>query len=95
MLISKIKILKVYIKSIVLQIIKGIDIMLYCFGLEETNSIGINLLSKGGTFLIAGLLGNMIKTSTISTVINEFKITGFLWGNYNELREVIELAKKE
>lgn len=73
---------------------KGIDIILDCVGLEETNSIGINSLAKGGTFLIAGLLGRTIKIPTFSTVVNEFKISGCLWGNYNELREVIELAKK-
>ena len=27
------------------------------------------------------------------TVLNEYKIFGSLWGNYNELREVIELLK--
>ena len=73
---------------------KGIDIILDCVGLEETNSIGINLLAKGGTLLIAGLLGSIIKIPTFSAVVNEFKIWGCLWGNYNELREVIELAKK-
>ena len=73
---------------------KGIDIILDCVGLEKTNSIGINLLAKGGTLLIAGLLGSIIKIPTFSTVVNEFKIWGCLWGNYNELREVIELAKK-
>jgi propanol-preferring alcohol dehydrogenase len=31
---------------------------------------------------------------TFLTVVNEFKIWGCLWGNYKELREVIELAKK-
>jgi propanol-preferring alcohol dehydrogenase len=27
-------------------------------------------------------------------VLNEYEVTGSLWGNYNELREVIELAKQ-
>lgn len=73
---------------------KRIDIILDCVGLEETSTIGINLLAKGGTFLVTGLLGNIIKIPTFLTVVNEFKISGSLWGNYNELREVIELAKK-
>jgi propanol-preferring alcohol dehydrogenase len=38
------------------------------------------------------LFGDEIKVPLLPLVINEYKIFGSLWGNYNELCEVIELA---
>ena len=31
----------------------------------------------------------------VSAVLNEYQVICSLWGNYNELREVIELAKNQ
>ena len=44
--------------------------------------------------VIVGLFGKEITTPLFQTVIREYQVYGSLWGNYNELREVIELAKK-
>ena len=41
-----------------------------------------------------GLFGNRVKIPVAPIVINEYKICGSLWGNYNELREVIELQNQ-
>jgi propanol-preferring alcohol dehydrogenase len=43
---------------------------------------------------VVGLFGPEIRMPLVPSVINEYKIQCSLWGNYNELREVIELAKK-
>jgi propanol-preferring alcohol dehydrogenase len=43
--------------------------------------------------VVIGLFGQEIRMPLFDTVINEYQIYGSLWGNYNELREVIELAK--
>ena len=50
-------------------------------------------MKKGGALVIVGLLGNKINIPLLPSVLNEYTIFGFLWGNYNELREAIELAK--
>jgi propanol-preferring alcohol dehydrogenase len=50
-------------------------------------------LKKGGALVIVGLLGNKINIPLLPSVLNEYTIFGSLWGNYNELREAIELAK--
>jgi D-arabinose 1-dehydrogenase-like Zn-dependent alcohol dehydrogenase len=42
---------------------------------------------------VVGLFGPEIRMPLVPSVINEYKIQCSLWGNYNELREVIELAK--
>ena len=43
----------------------------------------------------AGLIGTQIKTTLFPLVGREYSIQSSFWGNYNELREVIELAKKK
>ena len=61
-------------------------------GAENTIYNSIRLLSKGGCLVIVGLFGNNIKAPLVPSVLNEYKICGSLWGNYNELREVLWLA---
>jgi D-arabinose 1-dehydrogenase-like Zn-dependent alcohol dehydrogenase len=39
------------------------------------------------------LFGKELKFPLFQTVLNEHRIYGSLWGNFNELREVIGLAK--
>lgn len=73
---------------------KGLDAVLDCVGLEETTEIGINMLAKGGALVVVGLFGNQIKIPAFPAIANEYQFYGSLWGNYNDLREVIELAKK-
>jgi propanol-preferring alcohol dehydrogenase len=72
----------------------GIDVIIDCVGAENTVSNSIRLLNKGGTLVVVGLFGNQITFPLVLSVINEYKVHGSLWGNYNELREVIKLASK-
>lgn len=69
----------------------GLDVIIDCVGAENTISKSIKLLNKNGILVIVGLFGNLIQAPLISIVINEQKIMGSLWGNYNELKEVITL----
>jgi propanol-preferring alcohol dehydrogenase len=71
---------------------KGIDVVIDCVGAENTIYDSLRILNKGGALVIVGLFGKEIKAPLLPLVINEYKIYGSLWGNYNELREVIELA---
>jgi alcohol dehydrogenase, propanol-preferring len=74
---------------------RGVDIVIDCVGTESTVYNSIRLLNKGGMLVLVGLFGNQITLPLVPTVINEYSIIGSLWGNYNELREVIDLAKKK
>jgi alcohol dehydrogenase, propanol-preferring len=44
--------------------------------------------------VVVGIFGNQIKIPLVPSVINEYQVRCSFWGNYNELREVIELAKQ-
>jgi propanol-preferring alcohol dehydrogenase len=72
---------------------KGINVVIDCVGTENTIYDSIRLLSKGGVLVLVGLFGNQIKMPLVLFVIGEYSVIGSLWGNYNELCEVIELAK--
>ena len=85
------------IRRDVLQITggKGVNAVVDCVGTEETIRNSVGILSKGGVLVIIGLFGGQINMPLISAVINEYQVICSLWGNYNELREVIELAKHQ
>jgi D-arabinose 1-dehydrogenase-like Zn-dependent alcohol dehydrogenase len=38
-------------------------------------------------------MGTSFNLPIVESVLNEFNVIGSLWGNYNELTEVISLAK--
>jgi propanol-preferring alcohol dehydrogenase len=72
---------------------KGVNVVIDCVGAENTVYDSIRLLSKGGVLVLVGLFGSQIKMPLVQFVIGEYSVMGSLWGNYNELCEVIELAK--
>ena len=65
-----------------------------CVGAENTIYDSIRFLNKRGILVVVGLFGTNIKIPLVPSVTNEYSIYGSLWGNYNELSEVIELAKE-
>jgi len=73
---------------------QGFDVILDTVGLESTLKLAVNNLNKNGAIVVVGLFGKEIKLPLFQTVLQEYQIYGSLWGNYNELREVIELSKK-
>ncbi len=73
---------------------KGIDVIIDCVGAESTISTSVKIIRKGGAIVLVGLFGSRIEVPLASAVINEYKIFGSLWGNYNELCEVIELQSQ-
>ena len=72
----------------------GVDVIIDCVGAENTISTSVNLLAKSGVLAIVGLFGTKVRLPLMPMVLNEFEVTGSLWGNYNELREVLELARQ-
>jgi alcohol dehydrogenase, propanol-preferring len=73
---------------------REVDVVINVAGTEESIELGASLLAIGGMMVCSGLIGTQIKTPLFPLVGREHSIQGSFWGNYNELREVIELAKK-
>jgi propanol-preferring alcohol dehydrogenase len=73
---------------------RGVDVVIDCVGTESTISDSARIVAKGGAIVVVGLFGSHIKLPLASTVLNEYKLIGSLWGNYNELREVIWLQSQ-
>jgi propanol-preferring alcohol dehydrogenase len=82
------------IKSEILKMTQGQDVnaVIDCVGAEETIRESTRMLGKCGVLVVVGLFGSQIKMPLVQSVINEYQVLCSLWGNYNELREVIELA---
>lgn len=70
----------------------GFDVVLDTVSLESTLSLAVNNLRRNGALVVIGLFGQEVNAPLFQTVINEYQIYGSLWGNYNELCEVIELS---
>ncbi|HXV45505.1 MAG TPA: zinc-binding dehydrogenase, partial [Nitrososphaera sp.] len=73
---------------------RGVDVVLDTVGAENTTSDSFRMLAKGGALVVVGLFGSQIKVQLLPAVVNEYQVIASLWGNYNELREVIELASQ-
>jgi alcohol dehydrogenase, propanol-preferring len=71
---------------------KGVDVVIDTVGAEGTIRNSIKILAKNGALVVVGLFGSQIKIPLVQAVINEYQIYTSLWGNYNELSEVITLA---
>lgn len=71
----------------------GVDVVIDCVGADATIEDSCKILNKGGSIVVVGLFGSQIKIPLVRAVIQEYQAYGSLWGNYSELREVIELAK--
>jgi alcohol dehydrogenase, propanol-preferring len=73
---------------------KGVDVVIDCVGAENTIIDAFRMLNKGGTFVVVGMFGNEVRIPLVQAIVSEYQVHFSLWGNYNELCEVIELAKQ-
>jgi D-arabinose 1-dehydrogenase-like Zn-dependent alcohol dehydrogenase len=71
---------------------RGVDVVIDTVGAENTVSDSLKIMSKNGALVVVGLFGSQVKIPLLQAVVNEQRVYASLWGNYNELREVIELA---
>ncbi len=62
-------------------------------GAQNTSSIGIGSLVKGGRYVIVGLFGGALELSLPSLPLRAVSILGFYTGSLAELRELIALVK--
>jgi propanol-preferring alcohol dehydrogenase len=73
---------------------RGVDVVVDTVGAENTISDSVRMLAKGGALVVVGLFGGQIKVPLLPAIVNEYQVIASLWGNYNELKEVIELASQ-
>lgn len=73
---------------------RGVDVVIDTVGAENTISDAVRILAKGGALVVVGLFGGQIKIPLMPAIVNEYQVLASLWGNYNELKEVIELASR-
>jgi alcohol dehydrogenase, propanol-preferring len=73
---------------------KGVDVVIDCVGAENTIKDAFRILNKGGALVVVGMFGDEVKIPLVPAIVNEYHVQFSLWGNYNELCEVIELAKQ-
>ncbi|MDQ3851334.1 MAG: NAD(P)-dependent alcohol dehydrogenase [Thermoproteota archaeon] len=71
----------------------GVNVVIDCVGAENTTRDAFRILNKGGALVVVGMFGNEVKIPLVPGIVNEYQVQFSLWGNYNELCEVIELAK--
>jgi alcohol dehydrogenase, propanol-preferring len=60
----------------------------------ETLTTSVKSLGKKGTLALVGLMGKSLELPIMRSIMNENCVMGSLWGNYNELCEVINLARQ-
>jgi propanol-preferring alcohol dehydrogenase len=68
--------------------------ILDCSGSEEAIRLGFALLATSGAFVSVGLMGTRVDIPLFPFVAREFSYHGSFWGNYVDLSEVVELARK-
>jgi D-arabinose 1-dehydrogenase-like Zn-dependent alcohol dehydrogenase len=62
-------------------------------GAENTATLGLASLRKGGRYVVVGLYGGQIPVSLVPMAQRAISITGSYVGSPQELREVVELAR--
>lgn len=71
-------------RKIILIIIVNISCICSCN--QSGIDFGIAFYSNYGAIVVMmGLFGNLVKIPVVPMVINEHKICGSIWGNYNNL----------
>ena len=72
---------------------RGADVVIDLVGNDQTLSNGMRMLRKGGSLIIVGY-GGTANLKAIDMIFSEFSVLGSLVGNWDELRELIELTRQ-
>jgi alcohol dehydrogenase, propanol-preferring len=70
----------------------GVNVVIDTVGAENTIADSFKILGRNGALVLVGLFGRQISVPLMQAIVNEYQVYASLWGNYNELREVVELA---
>jgi NAD+-dependent secondary alcohol dehydrogenase Adh1 len=72
---------------------RGADFVIDFVGSDETHRQGIEMLRKGGAYVVVGY-GGTVRVPSLSIINNEFAIVGSLVGNYRDLWELMQLHRR-
>ncbi len=72
---------------------RGADVVIDLVGNDQTLANGMRMLRKGGSLIIVGY-GGTANLKAIDMIFSEFSVVGSLVGNWDELRELIELTRQ-
>ena len=73
---------------------KGADSVIDFVNAPQTAKTGLNSLRKRGNLVLVGLFGGSMPLSLVTIPLKSITIQGAYTGNYNDMVELIELAKK-
>ncbi len=72
---------------------QGAEVVIDLVGNDQTLANGMRMLRKGGSLIIVGY-GGTANLKAIDMIFSEFSVLGSLVGNWDELRELIELTRQ-
>ncbi|WP_082929327.1 NAD(P)-dependent alcohol dehydrogenase [Mycobacterium sp. 852013-51886_SCH5428379] len=70
-----------------------LDAVIDCAGSEDSIRLAFALLAAEGAVASVGLIGNRVDIPLFPLVAREYTYFGSFWGNYNDLTEVLALAR--
>jgi NAD+-dependent secondary alcohol dehydrogenase Adh1 len=73
---------------------RGADIVIDLVGNDQTLANAVKMLRKGGSVIIVGY-GGTLSVKAIDMIFSEYSVLGSLVGNWDELRELIELTRQK
>ena len=73
---------------------KGADSVVDFVNAPPTAKLGLSILRKRGNLVLVGLFGGSIDLSLVTVPLKAITIQGAYTGNYNDMIELLDLAKK-
>ena len=73
---------------------KGADSVVDFVNAPPTVKLGLSILRKRGNLVLVGLFGGSIELSLVTVPLKSIIIQGAYTGNYNDMVELLELARK-
>lgn len=71
---------------------REVDAVLDCAGAKESLELGFSILAREGALTCVGLIGQSAQVPVFPFVSGEKSFSGSVWGNHNDLTEVLALA---
>src|SRR5207247_9599936 len=72
---------------------QGAEVVIDLGGDDQSLANGVKMLRTGGSLVIGGY-GGTANLKAIDMIFSEFSVLGSLVGNWDELRELIELTRQ-
>lgn len=71
----------------------GVHVVIDLVGSAETASVAVDVLAKGGKYILVGLFGGSLDVPLPTVPLRSISIVGSFVGNLDELKELLDLAR--